>query len=80
LSVNKALVRTSGDHVNSLFKITKGKIPRDVRKGAFGYGAITSTSSKAFKVAIVTVTHKGILDSDLQQGDSNSSVFHNHYV
>jgi hypothetical protein len=80
LSVSKALVRVSGDHASSLFMITKGKIPKDGSEGAFGYGAISSTSSKAFKVAIVTVTHKGILDSDLQQGDRNSSVFHNHYV
>jgi hypothetical protein len=77
-SIKKAFVRTSQDRVDSIDLITEGKIPKDGSQG-FGYGVI-SDGPKGFKTAIVTTTHKGILDSEAQNGDVNNSVFHNHYV
>lgn len=41
--------------------------------GALGYGIINSQG------VIVTSTHKGILDSELQS-NAKDPVFHNHYV
>jgi hypothetical protein len=73
LTIRDAAVVTSGDHVDRAAMTTRGNIPKDGSSGAFGYGIITSAG------IIVTTTHKGILDSELQSGPQDP-VFHNHYV
>jgi len=74
LDIRLATVTTSSDKVDKATLITKGSIPKDGSGGAFGYGILTGDS------VIVTTTHKGVLDSEAQNGDANNPVFHNHYV
>jgi|RhiMetdeSRZDD1v2_1073273.scaffolds.fasta_scaffold81775_4 hypothetical protein len=73
LTIRDAAVVTSGDRVDRAAMTTRGNIPKDGSGGAFGYGIITSAG------IIVTTTHKGVLDSELQSGPQDP-VFHNHYV
>jgi hypothetical protein len=55
---------------------TGGIIPTDGSAGAFGYGILTDAGLDA---VIVTTTHAGIKDSEVQE-DASDPVFHNHYV
>ncbi len=73
MTIRAAVVVRSGDHVDRAGMTTNGNIPKDGTGGAFGYGTITTDS------IIVTTTHKGVLDSELQS-NANDPVFHNHYV
>ncbi len=73
LTIRDAAVATSGDHVSKAVLATRGSIPKDGSGEAFGYGILTTAG------IIVTTTHKGVLDSELQSG-ANDPIFHNHYV
>jgi hypothetical protein len=75
LDIRLALVKTTPDRVVQASLVTKSAIPKDGSGGAFGYGIITGTG-----VVIVTTTHKGVLDSEAQNGNANNPIFHNHYV
>lgn len=73
LDISLAIVKTS-DKVEKATMVTHGFISKDGSKGEFGYGILTGDS------AIVSTTHKGVLDSGTQNGDKFNPVFHNHYV
>ena len=73
LTIRDVAVVSSGDRVDRATMSTRGNIPKDGSGGAFGYGIITSAG------IIVTTTHKGVLDSELQS-NAQDPVFHNHYV
>src|SRR6476659_481810 len=75
LDIRQAYVKTTSDRVVQTSLNTKASIPTDGRRKAFGYGIITGTG-----VIIVTTTHKGVLDSEAQNGNANNPIFHNHYV
>lgn len=62
------------EKVDKASLITKASIPKDGSAGAFGYGILTGDGE------IVTTTHKGVLDSEAQNGNANNPVFHNHYM
>ena len=73
LTIRDAAVVTSGDRVDRAAMTTRGNIPKDGSGGAFGYGIITSAG------IIVTTTHKGVLDSELQSGPQDPvSVSYTH--
>jgi hypothetical protein len=55
---------------------TDGRIVRDGSNGAFGYGIITADGN----ALTVTTTHKGVLDSEDQNGNKDSPRWHNHFV
>jgi hypothetical protein len=74
LDISLASVKTSSDKVDKATMVTHGFISKDGSKGAFGYGILTGDS------ASVSTTHKGVLDSETQNGDKFNPVFHNHYV
>ena len=74
LSIRQALVKTSSNKVDIAVYQTRASIPKDGNHGAFGYGVLTSGA------AIVSTTHKGVLDSQTQGRDKENPVFHNHYV
>ena len=74
LSIRQALVQTSPDKVDSAKINTKASIPKDGSGGAFGYGVLTSGT------IIVSTTHPGVLDSETQNGNPDSPIFHNHYL
>ena len=75
LDIRLAYVKTTSDKVSQASLVTKASIPKDGSGGKFGYGIITGTG-----VVIVTTTHKGVLDSEAQNGNPNNPIFHNHYV
>jgi len=75
LDIRQAHVKTTSDRVVQTSLNTKALIPTDGSGKAFGYGIITGTG-----VIIVTTTHKGVLDSEAQNGNANNPIFHNHYV
>ena len=75
LDIRLAHVKTTSDKVSQASLVTKASIPKDGSGGKFGYGIITGTG-----VVIVTTTHKGVLDSEAQNGNPNNPIFHNHYV
>jgi hypothetical protein len=74
LDISLASVKTSSDKVDKATMVRHGFISKDGSKEAFGYGILTGDS------AIVSTTHKGVLDSETQNGDKFNPVFHNHYV
>ena len=77
LIVERALVRADQeDEEIAAFLRTGGTIPKDGSGGAFGYGILTEAGLDG---VIVTTTHAGIKDSEVQD-DASDPVFHNHYV
>jgi hypothetical protein len=75
LTIDRALVKADNEEISALL-ITHGIIPKDGSGGAFGYGILTGAGLDA---VIVTTTHAGIKDSEVQD-DASDPVFHNHYV
>ena len=53
-----------------------GMIPLENESGAVGYGVITDKGTDA---VVVSTTHAGVLDSELQS-DASDPVWHNHVV
>jgi hypothetical protein len=74
LDIRLATVKTTSDKVEKASLVTRASIPKDGSAGAFGYGILTGDSE------IVTTSHKGVLDSEAQNGIADNPVFHNHYV
>ncbi len=72
---NAKIVTDSSELEKAKFK-AKANIPTDGTGGAFGYGVITGAGLEAI---VVTTTHGGVLDSEVQ-ADASDPVFHNHYV
>ncbi|AIF85272.1 hypothetical protein NTE_03243 [Candidatus Nitrososphaera evergladensis SR1] len=54
---------------------TSGIIPQD-GQSAYGYGILTGAGNEGI---IVSTTHAGVLDSELQR-DASDPVWHNHFV
>lgn len=77
LTIDRALVSVDNEdeEISALLK-AHGIIPKDGSGGAFGYGILTEAGLDG---VIVTTTHKGVKDSELQDSASDP-VFHNHYV
>jgi hypothetical protein len=77
LTIERAIVRVDEqeEEIWALLS-TGGIIPKDGSGGAFGYGILTDAG---FDGVIVTTTHAGIKDSEVQD-DASDPVFHNHYV
>ncbi len=73
--LHEAEVAVSADtflaQMNSL-----GMIPLDNEGGAVGYGVITDKGTDA---VVVSTTHAGVLDSEMQK-DASDPVWHNHVV
>ena len=72
--LRKAEIGVKYDVIKKIFFETRGEIPIDGSAGAFGYGVILADGK-----AIVTTTHKGVLDSEDQQGILDP-IWHNHFV
>jgi hypothetical protein len=77
LIIDRAIVRVDQeDEEIAAFLRTGGVVPKDGSGGAFGYGLLTEAG---FDGVIVTTTHAGVRDSEVQD-DASDPVFHNHYV
>lgn len=84
----EVVVKSSVDHHLSGAKVSKGPndftanlnamglMPLRGESGAVGYGIITD---KGTDQVVVTTTHGGVLDSELQK-DASDPVWHNHIV
>jgi hypothetical protein len=77
LTIDRALVSVDNEdeEIAALLK-AHGIIPKDGSGGAFGYGILTEAGLNG---VIVTTTHAGVKDSELQE-DASDPVFHNHYL
>ncbi|RMD67631.1 hypothetical protein D6817_01030 [Candidatus Pacearchaeota archaeon] len=73
--LDKVEVASENGKISALFK-AHGLIPLNNEEGAYGYGIITNKGTDA---VIVSTTHSGVLDSELQR-DENDPVWHNHLV
>ena len=80
LDIKNAKIGTHDNIIKKIFFETRGEIPEDGFEGTFGYGVVTLVGG-TFTV-IVTTTHEGLYDSEIQLAEGNiySPVFHNHYV
>jgi hypothetical protein len=80
LTLDRAVVRVDEEEEEEeeiwAFLGTDGSIPKDGSGGAFGYGILTEAGLDG---VIVTTTHAGVRDSEVQD-DASDPVFHNHYV
>lgn len=77
LTIDRAVVIVDEEaEETAAFLRTAGSIPQDGSGGAFGYGILTDVGLDG---VIVTTTHAGVLDSEVQD-DASDPVFHNHYV
>jgi hypothetical protein len=74
LGIKDADISVKNNKLRSAEIETFGKIPKS---GAFGYGVLTSNHPTS---VIVATTHGGVLDSELQKGNIDSPIWHNHYV
>ena len=74
LDIKNADIGIKGDVIKKIFIETRDEIPTDGSAGAFGYGVVLSDGK-----AIVTTTHAGVLDSELQL-NIRDPVWHNHFV
>ena len=74
LDIKNADIGIKGDVIKKIFIETRDEIPTDGSAGAFGYGVVLSDGK-----AIVTTTHAGVLDSELQY-NIRDPVWHNHFV
>jgi hypothetical protein len=75
-TLKKADVTTDKNSIMAILK-AHGHISTTGDQGAFGYGLLTEKSGN--DAVIVTTTHKGVLDSEVQK-DANDPVWHNHFV
>jgi hypothetical protein len=75
LDIKKAKVSTKNNNLKEAIIETFGHIPKN--GVAIGYGVITDDFPASI---IVSTMHPGVLDSELQKGNINSPVWHNHYV
>ncbi len=75
LNLKSVFVRTNPNGLDAIHR-THGLIPRDGSGGAFGYGLLTA---KGLDAVIVSTTHQGVLDSEVQR-NANDPAFHNHFV
>ena len=75
LDIKNADIGIKGDVIKKIFLETRDEIPTDGSAGAFGYGVVLSDDK-----AIVTTTHAGVLDSELQFNNIRDPVWHNHFV
>jgi hypothetical protein len=75
LNIREATIDANSDEM-SAFLETHGHIPTDGSGGAFGYGILTS---KGLDAVVVSTTHAGVLDSEVQD-DADDPVWHNHFV
>jgi hypothetical protein len=78
LTLDRAVVRVDEEEEEEIcaFLTTHGSIPKDGSGGAFGCGILTEAGLDG---VIVTTTHAGVRDSEVQD-DASDPVFHNHYV
>jgi hypothetical protein len=75
-TLQKANVITNKNSIMAILK-AHGHISTTGDQGAFGYGLLTKKGGN--DAIIVTTTHKGVLDSEVQK-DANDPVWHNHFV
>jgi hypothetical protein len=76
LTIKKAIVKPDDKGLSAILK-THGLIPQNGEKGAVGYGILTDQGLSA---VIVGTSHKGVLDSEAQNGDAQNPVWHSHFV
>ena len=75
-TLKKADVTTDKNSIMAILK-AHGHISTTGDQGAFGYGLLTKKGGN--DAVIVTTTHKGVKDSEVQK-DKNDPVWHNHFV
>jgi hypothetical protein len=75
-TLQKADVTTDKNSIMAILK-AHGHISTTGDQDAFGYGLLTKKGGT--DAVIVTTTHKGVLDSEVQK-DANDPVWHNHFV
>lgn len=75
-----ATVTEDGSTLDAAF-VTTTKINKGGQDGAFGYGVVTLDGLGGSGDSLMAATtHKGVLDSEKQNGDQFSPVWHTHYV
>jgi hypothetical protein len=75
-TLKKADVTTDKNSIMAILK-AHGHISTTGDQGAFGYGILTKKGGN--DAIIVTTTHKGVLDSEIQK-NANDPVWHNHFI
>src|SRR3954449_13223067 len=75
-TLKKADVTTDKNSIMAILK-AHGHISTTGDQGAFGYGLLTEKGGN--DAVIVTTTHQGVKDSEVQK-DENDPVWHNHFV
>ena len=75
-TLKKADVVTDKNSIMAILK-AHGHISTTGDQGAFGYGLLTKKGGT--DAVIVTTTHKGVKDSEVQK-DENDPVWHNHFL
>src|SRR6478735_1623598 len=75
-TLKKADVTTDKNTIMAILK-AHGHISTTGDQGAFGYGLLNKKGGT--DAVIVTTTHKGVLDSEVQK-NANDPVWHNHFV
>jgi hypothetical protein len=76
LKIKEAIIKPHDDGLSAILK-THGLIPQNGKAGPVGYGLITDQGLSA---VIVGTSHKGVLDSEAQNGNPNNPVWHSHFV
>ena len=80
LDVQKAIIDIDKNIIKDIVFKTRGDIPQDGSDKNFGYGVVTLANNTLNVIATTSHPKLGIVDSELQNGDPNNPVFHNHYV
>ncbi len=75
LDIREAIIDADSEEMQAFLE-THGHISTTGDEGAFGYGILTAEGLDA---VIVTTTHGGVHDSELQE-DASDPVWHNHFV
>jgi hypothetical protein len=75
LDIREATIDADSDEMQAFLE-THGHISTTGDEGAFGYGILTTEGLDA---VVVTTTHGGVHDSELQE-DASDPVWHNHFV
>lgn len=75
LDIREATIDADSEEMQAFLE-THGHISTTGDEGAFGYGILTTEGLDA---VVVTTTHGGVHDSELQE-DASDPVWHNHFV